>query len=317
MSRPLVRSATAILIGMTVVVSSLLGVQSASSLESITGVSSTPLPPKKAEISWDASSAPGVTTYKVTMNPGSRIKEVPSSMTSVVFTDLGWSVDYTATVEALDSNGSLLASGDQKFRGTKLLGDIDSSVLVRGQKTLVTGSLRWRNDEAIPNAKIVIQRAYNPVTQSGWQNVGTTTTTARGNFELKVTAYRNSEYQVLYRGQPATSPTVGGWDAGMNLAVRVPISLKFSDNPVRFGRVVRFSGALDAPDSLVVGSLLRLQHKVSGSWKTVKATEVRADGTYSLRYEPLSRLDQSWRVLTTAGVSFAASTSASKKLVVR
>lgn len=313
MSRPLVRSVTAVLAAATMVTASLLGVQAASAaLDPVNNISSTPQPPKKMKVTWD--SVPGATSYEAVAEPGSRLESAVAPETSVVFEDLAWSQTYTVTVTAYDGTDAAIASGTQVFSGTKLNANLSPFVAKRGARVTIDGTLQRRNGSAISNAKIYIQRALVPYPPYDFKPLTNVTTNARGAFSVKVKAATNATYQALYRGPD----TAGGWDAnGLVLSVKVPISLRFSDNPVRFGRAVRFSGSLDAPAALVKGAPLRLQHKVSGRWKTAKATTVASDGTYRLRYKPRTRTDQYWRVLTNAGDSFADSTSASKKLVVR
>ena len=320
MFRRSLRSFVAVPVAAAALAASLLVAPTATAAGSppVTGLAAIPQPPKKVTIVWDEYSDFTVDHYEVTVNPGSRFKQVPAGVTSTSLDDLGWSVNYTATVVAVDSVGMQSEPAELTLRGTKLVGRIDPSSARRGQNATVSGSLKWRDDAPIANAKVVVMRAFFPAPfpSSGFKKVGTVDTNNRGRFSLSTPAVQNAQYRVLYRGEPATDPTVGGWDSNINLSVTTPITLSMSPNPVSVGKKVRFSGKVKAPARLVAGGTIRLQHRDAGRWRTVKSGTIKAEGTYSMAFQPRSRSDQAWRVTTQRSDYFAASSSKAKVLVV-
>ena len=284
----------------------------------VTGLAGVPQPPKTVSIEWNAYSGFTVDHYEVTLNPGSRFRQVTASTTSAIFGDLSWSQNYTATVVAVDGGGTKSTPATLDLRGTRLVGSIDPGTARRGSDTTVSGSLKWRSGSAIAGAKIVVMRAYYPppFRSTKFETVGTVTTTKRGNFSLTTPAIRNAQYRVLYRGEPATEPTVGGWDSNIDLSVTTPIKLRMSPNPASLGSKVRFRGKVNAPGRYVAGENVRLQRRESGQWKNIKSSLIKADSTYSITYQPRTTDDHAWRVVTRRSDFFAPSSSRAKVLVV-
>ena len=284
----------------------------------VAGVAAVPQPPKTVAITWTPYTDFAVDHYEVTLNPGSRFKQVPAGATSASFGDLSWSVSYTATVIAVASNGATSAPAELRLQGTKLVGDITPGTTRRGRQTTVSGSLRWRNGDPIANAKVYVKRAFypEPLRNSDFKDIGTLTTNRRGNFSLTTKAVQNAQYRVLYKGGPGSEPTVGGWDSNINLSVQTAITLRFSSNSVSLGRTVRFKGRIKAPAKLVAGQGLRLQHRDGGRWKSVQSTTVKADGRYAFSYTPNSRGRQVFRVISGRNPYFVPSASRAKVLTV-
>jgi len=79
-----------------------------------------PQPPKAVAITWSPYTEFTVDHYDVTLNPGSRYKQVPAGATSATFGDLSWSVSYTATVTAVASGGTMSTPATLQLLGTKL-----------------------------------------------------------------------------------------------------------------------------------------------------------------------------------------------------
>jgi hypothetical protein len=277
-----------------------------------------PQPPKSVDITWSPYAEFAVDHYDVTLNPGSRYKQVPAGATSTTFGDLSWSVSYTATVTAVASGGATSTPATLQLLGTRLVGDISPGIARRGGKVTVSGSLKWRSGEPIANAKVLVKRAFypEPLRSSDFTTLGNVTTNRKGNFSLTTKAVRNAQYRVLYLGGPGPEPTVGGWDSNINLSVQAPITLRFSSNPVESGRSVRFSGKLKAPAKLVAGLGIRLQHRDGGSWKSVRSSAVKDDGTYAFKYTPGSRGNHVFRVVSGRNAYFVPSTSRAKVLTV-
>lgn len=298
---------------------SLIAIPSATAANSeVAGLAGIPQPPKTVAITWTPYSDFAVDHYEVTLNPGSRFKDVPGGATSASFGDLSWSVSYTATVIAVAGNGTTSPPAELRLQGTKLVGEVNPGTARRGSKTTVSGSLRWRNGDPIKRAKVIVKQAFypEPLRNSDFQDIGTVTTNRRGNFSLTTKAVRNAQYRVLYKGGPGSTPTVGGWDSNINLAVSTAISLRFSSNPVASGNAVRISGKVKAPAKLVTGQGIRLQHRDGGSWKSVGSTTVKAKGRYAISYTPNSRGNQVFRVLSGRNPYFIPSTSRAKVLTV-
>jgi hypothetical protein len=277
-----------------------------------------PQPPKSVAITWSPYTEFAVDHYEVTLNPGSRYKQVPAGATSATFGDLSWSVSYTATVTAVASGGTMSTPATLQLLGTKLAGDINPVTARRGSKTTVSGSLKWRNGDPIKNAEVLVKRAFypEPLRNSDFTTIATLTTNRKGNFSTTTKAVRNAQYRVLYKGGPGSEPTVGGWDSNINLSVQAPITLRFSSNPVASGRAVRFSGTVKAPAKLVAGLGIRLQHRDGGSWKSVRSSAVKDDGTYAFTYTPGNRGNHVFRVVSGRNAYFVPSTSPAKVLTV-
>ena len=284
----------------------------------VTGLAGVPQPPKTVEIVWDAYSGFAVDHYEVTVQPGSRFRQVPASATSATFSDLVWSQNYEATVVAVDGSGMPSIPATIDLRGTRLVGSIDPATARRGSDTKVSGSLKWRSGQPIADATIYVMRAFfpPPLPSAKFEEVGTVTTNKKGRFSLTTPAVRNAQYRVLYRGEPATDPTVGGWDSNIDLAVTTPIKLRMSPNPVSSGSTVRFRGKVNAPGRYVAGENVRLQRRESGQWKNIKSAVIKADSTYSIAYQPRSTVDRAWRIVTGRNDFFAPSSSRAKVLVV-
>ncbi len=298
---------------------SLLGLPAATAAPGpVTGLTGVPQPPKTVSITWDPYSEFTVDHYNVTLAPGSRFQQVPAGVTSVAFKDLSWGVSYVASVVAVDSGGNESGVAKLELRGTKLNGSIKPSVVARGRDATVSGSLRWRNDDPIANARIVVLRAFYPAPfpASKFKKVGVDRTNRKGLFSVTTTALQKAQYRVLYQGEPVTTPTVGGWDSNIDLSVTTPIKFRMSPNPVAFGNTVRFSGEVKAPGTLVSGEAIHLQHKVSGKWRTVKSGAVKSDSSYSIKFQPRVNSNQAWRVTTGRSDYFSASYSKPQVLVV-
>jgi hypothetical protein len=273
----------------------------------------TPLKPEVFKVEWNAYTGFPVTGYTANVEPGSRAWNVDSTTTSATFVDLSWGEDYTVVVTAHGEGDQTATSGVIEIPGTKLNAEISKARAVRGSNIVVSGTLRWADDSPIANAKIWLQAAYLPLKYKYFDTGCTGKTGSKGRFSITCQAERNAVYRALFL-RPGTA---GGWDGAMDLAVTVPISLRFSNNPINLGQRVRFSGAVGAPAEYVEGSLIRLQERVNGRWVNRTATTVTASSTYSMYYKPTSRTDRAWRVWTEAGDSFATSASPPKTLVVR
>lgn len=298
---------------------SLLGLPAASAASGpVTGLSVVPQPPKAVNIVWDAYSDFTVDHYEVSLSPGDRFKQVSADTTSAVFGDLSWSQSYTAEVVAVDAGGTESPPATLELLGTRLIGSVSPTTARRGSDVTVSGSLKWRSGAPIPNARVVVLRAFypEPIRNTDFVEIGTDTTNANGLFSLKDTAVRNAQYRVLYKGQPATEPTVGGWDSNIDLTVTTPIKMRVSPNPVAFGDQVRFRGKVQAPSRLVKGEDIRLQRRESGQWLIMAAGSIKANGSYSIPFTPRSTADQAWRVITGPSDFFAGSASQAKVLTV-
>ena len=320
MSRPIVRAMTAIAAAAALAGVSFVAVPAATAGvlgPAVTGLTATPAPPRVVSISWDAYPDFVVDHYVAKLQPGNRTVTnfaIDPQPTTATFGDLSWGTDYSATVTAFGAAPTdISTAATLEVPGTKLSASVSPSNATRGATTQIRGTLHTRHDKPIANVKVQVQVKYLPGPPFKFQDLDAVKTNKNGAFGLTFKANRNADYQVLYKG----AGTAGGWDSGMHLAVRVPVSLKFSANPVRFGQKVKFTGALNCKAALVAGAPIRLQHKVSGRWKTAKSSTVNANGKYAIGYKPTSRDDQAWRVITEAGDSFATSTSKAKVLTVR
>ncbi len=313
MSRTIARAMVALTAAAALAAGLLIGAQTATAAVPITSLSATPKPPATVVIKWDAFG--GATDhYQVIVQPGDRKQTVSAPATTATFEDLSWGSNYTATVTALDSVGAALSDPTElKIPGVRLSAKLNKPSAVRGTNVVVSGTLRDTKNKALGGKTIKVQVALAPYQPPMYQTLGKTKTKPNGTFTYTAKADRNAIYRVLYSGKG----TAGGWDANMVLGVRVPISMRFSSNPVPFGQAVTFRGALDCPASLVAGAPIKLQQRINGKWKTAKATKVTAKGKYAIVFTPPSATDRAWRVLTQAGPSFAKSTSVGKPLVVR
>ena len=291
----------------------LVALPAATAATPITGLSAQPQPPQKVNLSWNAYTDFPVDHYVAVIQPGNRTYTVDAPDVSVTAVDLSWGTNYTAAVHAVGTGGETSDTTTLVLAGTKLSASISKSYAVRGSKVSITGRLRAADDSPKAGADLKVQVAFAPVNPAAYQTVKTPTTDNKGQFSVRVEASRTAVYRVLYTEED----TAGGWDGNLNLAVAIPISLKFSDNPVPSGKPVRFSGKLDCPAGLVSGIPIALQRRVGGTFKTVKSGTVKANGRYSIRYTPASSKDQFWRVSTQGGSAFTKSVSKAKLLTVR
>lgn len=300
----------------TVVSATLVGAQAASTAVAagtIDDLHATPVATAKVKLTWDPYPGP-VDHYLAVVNPGRRSATVDAGSTTATFSDLTWSTGYTATVRAYDAANVVLAESSIDLPGTRLSAQISKASATRGQLITISGTLKWTKSGApIAGAKINVGAAYAPFPPYKYDEFRkAATTSSNGAWKLRLRASRTAVYRVYFTRQD----TAGGWDGSMDLAVRAPMSLKFSANPVRFGRSVIFKGAFDAPGSLVAGSAVSLQERIGGRWKSVKQTTANAQGASSLSYTPKSRTDHQWRVSSKAGPSLATSRSSAKLLIV-
>ena len=100
--------------------------------------------------------------------------------------------------------------------------------------------------------------------ENNFLNVANTTTAASGNYAFTQQPGLNTRYRV--RQGNLLSPVV-------TVLVRIRLGLRVSDRTPDRGERVRFSG-LACPQH--VGSLIRFQRRVSGSWVTVARTRTVA-----------------------------------------
>lgn len=314
MSRSIARIVTAFAAVMTVLVGSLAGAQLATAaLPSVGGLAATPLPPGKVSVQWDTYTAFTVDHYEVRLQPGFGYQETLPGDTEVVFNDLTWGTTYTTHVEAVEAGtGATSPVASLELPGIRLQASLSKSVAVRGNNFSVNGRLRDRFDKGIANATVHLQALLYPYDSNSYQTIGTAKSGANGAFTFPTKANRNAIYRVLY----SAANTTGGWYGYMMLDVKVPTSLRFSDNPVQFGTSVRFSGTLACPGALVQGTRVNLQRRVNQSWQTMKSSTVSGTSTYSIDYTPTTHADLKWRVLVQPSGSFIASPSKGKVLTV-
>lgn len=311
-ARPLARAATAAAAALALAAGVLVGAPSASAAAPVENVRANPVPPERVSISWDAFTAFTVDHYEVRVQPGSGYYPTDDGDdTNVLIDDLGWGTKYTVTVQAVGTVGQESEKATLVLPGMKLRASLVKVHAVRGTFAKITGTLTDHANQAIKGARIQLQSTPTTKRPPLWRNVKTTTTAAKGAFAFRTKAKRNTIYRVLYDAPN----TAGGWDSNMVLSVHVPISLRFA-SPVRFGQPVRFHGKLDAPAALVAGAKVKLQEKVGGRWQTRRATNVGAQGKYSIVHTPASQVNHAWRIFTQAGPDYATSTSTAKVLIV-
>jgi hypothetical protein len=315
MSRSIARTLVAATATAALAAGLLVGAQTASvAVDTIQNVHAVPKPPGAMEITWDAYSGT-FDHYVVKVTPGPYVVDtvMAGDPTVAGFTDLTWGTNYFATVTAVDGNTVVAESATLKIAGIKLRGSLAKVGAVRGDPVKISGTLTTANNKPLAGKKIVVQVALAPYKPPVYQKIGQTRSKANGSYTFKTTADRNAIYRVLYKAKD----TAGGWDANMVLGVRVPVSMRFSSNPVSFGKPVTFSGKLGAPASLVKGVQVKLQQRINGKWKTARTTQVNAKARYKFVFTPPSRTDRAWRAWTKAGPVFATSNSFGKALTVR
>lgn len=316
MSRSIARTLVAATATAALAAGLLVGAQTASvAVDTIQNVHAVPKPPGAMEITWDAYSGT-FDHYVVKVTPGPYVVDtvMAGDPTVAGFTDLTWGGTYNATVTAVDGLDQVVAeSATLKIAGIKLGASLNKVAAVRGDAVKISGTIRTPKNKPLAGKKIVLQVALAPYKPPVYQNIGRAKSKGNGSFSFRTTADRNAIYRVLYRGRD----TAGGWDANMVLGVRVPVSMRFSSNPVSFGKPVTFSGKLGAPASLVKGVQVKLQQRINGKWKTARTTQVNAKARYKFVFTPPSRTDRAWRAWTKAGPVFATSNSFGKALTVR
>ena len=273
-----------------------------------------PEPPGKVVIKWDAYSAFTVDHYEIRVEPGSRYKEALATDTSIAFSNLTWGTKYTASVIAVEAGtGTQSDPADLVLPGRKLSAKINKVYTLRGDTVRIAGTLLDDKNKPVAGKVIKVQVAPAPYKPPVYQTIGKTKTDSKGAFAFRTEADRNAIYRVLN----SEKTTAGGWDANMVLNVGVPVSMRFSANPVAFGQPVTVKGRLDCPAALVAGSPVKLQQRINGTWKTFKATKVTKKGRYAITFTPPSQVDRAWRVFTQAGPVFHTSVSKAKALTVR
>ncbi len=114
----------------------------------------------------------------------------------------------------------------------------------------------------IDGKKVTVHQDPFPV--GAFENAGSATTNATGDWSLPVNPFANTRYQA--RSGKADSPT-------LDVMVRPAISLKLSDRTPRRGQLVRFSGTLCPEHD---GAAIALQRRTASGWRTV-AKPVLAD----------------------------------------
>jgi hypothetical protein len=273
-----------------------------------------PKPPGTVEITWDAYTAFTVDHYEILVMPGSRYQEALATETSIDFNNLTWGTKYTATVVAVeDVTGTKSDPVDLVLPGRKLSAKINKVYTLRGDTVRVAGTLLDHKNKPVAGKVIKVQVALAPYKPPAYQTIGKTKTNRNGAFKFDTKADRNAIYRVLN----TQKNTAGGWDANMVLNVGVPVSMRFSSNPVPFGQALTVKGGLNCPADLVAGVPVKLQQRINGTWKTYKATKANSRGKYAITFTPPSRTDRAWRVFTQGGPVFHTSVSKAKALTVR
>ena len=143
-----------------------------------------------------------------------------------------------------------------------------------GRTTTISGQLTGSG-----NAGVKVQLEEDPVPYGdGFKKVGPEATTdANGFYSITVEPTVNTRYQVVAKSSPPVTC------AAVQVLVRHKVGLRVSDNEVRRGQRVRFSGAVRPAHT----GKVRIQRRVKGGgWRTVAKAKLRPKGnrsTYSKR----------------------------------
>ena len=143
-----------------------------------------------------------------------------------------------------------------------------------GRSTTISGQLTGPD-----NGGVKVQLEQDPVPYGdGFKKTGPgATTDANGFYSITVAPGVNTRYQVVAKSSPSVTC------AAVQVLVRHKVGLRVSDNKVRRGQRVRFSGAVRPAHT----GKVRIQRRVKGGgWRTVAKAKLRPKGnrsTYSKR----------------------------------
>jgi hypothetical protein len=182
-----------------------------------------------------------------------------------------------------------------------------------GSAPAVTASLQRHSPDGVhPMVNQAVYLYQRLADSSAWKYVAGGYTTAAGTYAFTVSApTANVDYQVRYSDidQVPLSDELT-LEAVDHLGVQPAVSAKLSASSVRVNKSVTMSGAVSSHRS----TSLRLQRKVSGSWKTLTTFSSGATGGYKISYVPKTRASYTLRVLAPASKSLLSALSPTRTL---
>lgn len=147
-----------------------------------------------------------------------------------------------------------------------------------GGKTRVTAALRTVAGAAVAGKQVNLLARVSP--SAHWRRVASGTTGARGRVTLPVSVSATSALRLRH---PASSVRAG--DAAVRrVAVAKRVTVAAAGTRTRMGAAVTVRGRV-APGQRV-GSRVRLQRRVSGSWTSIASGRMTTRQRFAIRWEP-------------------------------
>jgi hypothetical protein len=239
-----------------------------------------------ARVSWTPPSDNGgapVSSYLISSEPSGAAVTVDSAATTVRVSSLKNGVATTFTVTASNAAGNgppSNASAPVTPRGV-------ARIVVRGQParrvvygtpSRVRATLVAKTGEGVPRQRMELLAKVRPSTR--WRRVATGFTGTRGRVTFRTTLPASAKLRLKHPAGVVAAPD----EAVRSVVVAKRVIVTKGQTRTRLGRPVIARGRI-APAQRA-GSRVRLERRVSGSWKSVATGRMVTRERYRIRWNP-------------------------------